>query len=189
MAVGRFRDGTPVTLSQKDGMDLARANNFTYADDAQGLQCPFHAHIRKVNPRGDTVVGRNASADAERGHRIVRRGITYGKRRPDLRDAPGYGVGLLFMCFQRSIANQFALMQRMWAGNPCFAKPAAGRDPIIGQRAPGEIAGAPQWPVEWGKPETKPVEFGGYVTLKGGEFFFAPSIRFLTTCRSAHAVR
>ena len=63
MVVGRFRDGTPVTLSQKDGMDLAQANNFTYADDAQGLQCPFHAHIRKVNPRGDTVVGRNASAE------------------------------------------------------------------------------------------------------------------------------
>ena len=189
MAVGRFRDGTPVTLSQKDGMDLARANNFTYADDAQGLQCPFHAHIRKVNPRGDTAAGRNASADAERGHRIVRRGMTYGRRSPDLRDAPGYGVGLLFMCFQRSIANQFALMQRMWAGNPCFAKPATGRDPIIGQRAPGEIAGAPQWPVEWGKPETKPFDFGGYVTLKGGEFFFAPSIRFLTTCRSEHAAR
>jgi Dyp-type peroxidase family len=184
MAVGRFRDGTPVTLSQKDGMDLARANNFTYADDTQGLQCPFQAHIRKVNPRGDTITECNTPPDAERGHRIVRRGITYGRRRHDLRDAPEYGVGLLFMCFQRSIANQFALMQRMWAGNPCFVKPATGRDPIIGPRAPGAIAGASQWPVEWGKPETKPFDFGSYVTLKGGEFFFAPSIRFLTTCCS-----
>ena len=110
------------------------------------------------------------------------------RRRPDLRDAPGYGVGLLFMCFQRSIANQFALMQKMWAGNPCFAKPATGSDPIIGQRTPGARAEALQWPVEWGKPETKPVDFGRYVTLKGGEFFFAPSLRFLRTCRAGRSV-
>ena len=189
MVVGRFRDGTPVTLSQQDGMDLARANNFTYADDAQGLQCPFHAHIRKVNPRGDTVTGRNASTAAERRHRIVRRGMTYGRRRHDLRDAPQYGVGLLFMCFQHSIANQFAWMQKMWAGNPCFAKDATGRDPIIGQRTSGARAKAFQWPVEWGKPETKPLDFGNYVTLKGGEFFFAPSIPFLTACRARRSTR
>ena len=184
MAVGRFRDGTPVTLSGKDGMDLLRANNFTYAGDAQGLQCPFHAHIRKVNPRGDTVRERNTPPEAERGRRIVRRGITYGRRSPSLRDAPEYGVGLLFMCFQSNIASQFAFLQRMWASNPGFVKPETGSDPIIGQRAAGEDAGAQQWPAEWGRPETRPFDFGGYVTLKGGEFFFAPSIPFLKACHS-----
>jgi deferrochelatase/peroxidase EfeB len=166
---------------------LARANNFTYAEDAQGLQCPFHAHIRIVNPRGDTVAGRNTRAEAEREHRIVRRGMTYGRRRPDLLDAPEYGVGLLFMCFQRSIAHQFAWMQQRGAGNPSLANPGTGRDPLIGQRAPGETAAVPQWPAEWGKPETRPFNFESYIALKGGEFFFAPSLRFLTTCRSGRS--
>jgi Dyp-type peroxidase family len=182
VVIGRFRDGTPLTLSPKAGIDLAKAENFTYADDAQGLRCPFHAHIRKVNPRGDTVRERHAAAEAERRRRIVRLGVTYGRRSPRLRDAPEYGVGLLFMGFQSHIAKQFAFLQQMWASNPDFVRPKTGRDPLIGQRAAGEDAGAQQWPAEWGKPGTKPFDFGGYVTLKGGEFFFAPSLPFLKRC-------
>jgi Dyp-type peroxidase family len=183
MAVGRFKDGTPLTISRKDGMDLGRANNFTYANDMQGLQCPFHAHIRKVNPRGDSARLQKTPAEGERRRHIVRRGLTYGKRRPDLRDAPEYGVGLLFMCFQRDIADQFAFLQKTWASDPCFVKPGTGRDPIIGQGVAPDYDGAQQWPTEWGKPGMMAFDFGGYVTLKGGEFFFAPSIPFLKACR------
>ena len=50
LVVGRFEDGTPVTLSD-EAHGGPPANNFSYAGDA-GSRCPFHAHIRKVNSRG-----------------------------------------------------------------------------------------------------------------------------------------
>jgi deferrochelatase/peroxidase EfeB len=46
MIVGRFEDGTPVTLS-KDARDDDPPNNFNYDGDA-GTRCPFHGHIRKT---------------------------------------------------------------------------------------------------------------------------------------------
>jgi Dyp-type peroxidase family len=174
MAVGRFRDGTPLTLSETDGFIPAKANNFRYdgldavlnprpeaPDDWLGLKCPFAAHIRKVNPRQSTRDGRpnvNEADKDDRSHRIVRRGITYGARmrHPNafqaLDDLPTGGVGLLFACFQRSIVNQFAFIQSRWANRITFKKGGAastGLDPIIGQPGPH----VPQrWRQEYGGP-------------------------------------
>jgi len=184
MIVGRFRDGTPLTLSAEDRMDLAKGNNFTYAEDTEGMKCPFHAHIRKVNPRGDNESEGRVSLERERRHRIVRRGITYGQRKPNLEDEPENGVGLLFMCFQSNISAQFAFLQKAWVNNPNFARRETGRDPIIGQRDNSGIAEEQRWPVEWDKPEIRLSNFADFVTLKGGEFLFAPSIPFLKRCRS-----
>lgn len=190
MAVGRFEDGTPLTLSQTDGFIPAKENNFTYENDQDGAKCPYHAHIRKSNPRGDTTGNFSPSGDeTERSRRITRRGITYGERNrhPDafqaLEDLPTKDVGLLFMCFQSSIANQFAFIQSAWVNNPQFARPLVkpgpdtGIDPVIGQ---GNIS-EQHWPRAWGGAETKDFDFGGFVTLKGGEFFFAPSMPFIRT--------
>lgn len=189
MAVGRFEDGTPLTLSRTDGYLPIKENDFTYEKDPNGTRCPFHAHIRKSNPRGETKDAK------ERSRRITRRGITYGtrNRHPDafqaLDDLPTEKVGLLFMCFQSSIANQFAFIQKIWVNKVNFLKPGTGVDPVIGQFPKPTKKTKPaeqQWPVEWDEdpgttmpPATRPFSFGGFVTLKGGEFFFAPSIPFL----------
>jgi len=190
LAVGRFQDGTPVVLSQTDGFVPPKENNFKYDDDPKGFKCPFHAHIRKTNPRGES------GDEAERRHRITRRGITYGRRNrhPDfsqaLEDLPSTGVGLLFMCFQASIATQFAFIQKLWANNPGFLSTDVGIDPVIGQSKSGSAPLEQKWPRQWGpQPDpssggTKPPDmdqfsFAGFVTMKGGEFFFAPSIPFL----------
>ena len=195
MVVGRFEDGTPLVLSQTDGFVPKKENNFNYTDaDNDGLKCPFQAHIRKVNPRGDTVKhlgaperGDSNSLFGERDRRITRRGIPYGTRSKPPQDAqaladyPTKNVGLLFMCFQSSIRNQFAFMQRAWVNNPDFVMPKTGIDPVIGQSAAGNAA--PQnWKPEYGK-DGAPTEFefNGFVRLKGGEYFFAPSIAFLKT--------
>jgi deferrochelatase/peroxidase EfeB len=77
MAVGRFEDGRPVTLSRTDGFRPAKENNFTYANDAGAFKCPFHAHIRKANPRGDIVREFGLPEEEERKRRLTRRGITW----------------------------------------------------------------------------------------------------------------
>lgn len=53
LLVGRFEDGTPVTFQGADGLDDPVPNNFDYRGDMAGARCPFFAHIRKTNPRGD----------------------------------------------------------------------------------------------------------------------------------------
>jgi Dyp-type peroxidase family len=190
-AVGRFEDGTPVAVQDKDGLRSPVPNNFTFSGpdgaDPSGGKCPFHAHIRKMSPRGDTAG--NPDDKVERSHRITRRGITYGKRDvepkddPELKDMPEDGVGLLFMCFQASIDNQFAFMQRAWANNPNFARPITqagpqtGLDPVIGQPV-GTVPVAQSWPSPYGTPDVTQFGFESFVTMKGGEFFFCPSLPF-----------
>jgi Dyp-type peroxidase family len=173
--VGRFKDGTPVTLQGTDG--LGAVNNFEYkSNDKSGSKCPAHAHIRKVNPRGTTPF---TSSNSERNRRIVRRGIPYGKA--NSQNPPREGVGLLFMCYQRDINEQFGFIQRTWADNPNFPKnlilPETGDDPLIGQDT--DRSAAQKWSKGWKSSDRKRVNFGGYITLMGGEYFFAPSISFL----------
>lgn len=209
MAVGRFRDGTPLVLSSTDGLLPPKDNNFRYdglsgsTADKAALRCPLQAHIRKTNPRGDVFQQFGGSSDEvanERRRRIARRGIAYGKRnrKPNtfqaLDDLPSEGVRLLFMCFQASIRGQFAFLQRTWANNIAFAKQGGGvgLDPLIGQLDAEngvKTTGIPQqWKPRWGKSGTPAsFSFSGFVTMKGGEFFFAPSIPYLKKFAKTHA--
>jgi Dyp-type peroxidase family len=171
LIMGRFEDGTPVVLQRTAGRSDPVPNNFTYADDLEGLKCPFQAHVRKVNPRRAGTP------------RIVRRGITYDEREPEPKDVPGLAalpsqrVGLLFMCYQRSIWKQFEYLQSQLASQSTMG---TGVDPVIGQPEEWETS-RQQWPTQWGNPhkQPKPFTFQGFVRLKGGEYFFAPSIHFL----------
>lgn len=162
MMVGRFEDGTPLTGSQKaKGLpqgDEPLENNFTHDGD-EGLRCPVFAHIRSTTPR---------TKDTERFPLIARRGVPYGERE-SLDVLPAGPVGLLFMCFQKSIKDQFVSIQQ---------RANEDLDPIIGQ-SPQASQHPRQWPVQWGH-ESIPLSFNtSWVRLKGGEFFFAPSIPFL----------
>jgi deferrochelatase/peroxidase EfeB len=124
----------------------ATANDFNYRQDRIGDKCPFHAHIRRLNPRGETAVNQVSSAAvaAERRHRIARRSISYGVSPGVLLDygqvnqLPTCGVGILFMCFQRSLSNQFGFLQIVWANSVTKSDGSQlriGLDPIIGKSA------------------------------------------------------
>lgn len=178
MAVGRFRDGTPLIPTGTTAL-LADANDFHYDQDPIGGKCPFHAHIRKTNPRGDVPRFIGAPAAFERSRRIIRRGITYGDR-PDLRsgnaaERPSSGVGLLFMCFQSNL-DQFAIQQEGADSND-FIQGNTGVDAVIGQNST---------PVAQTWPSTGTAKFtmANFVKLLGGEYFFAPSISFLKSLNS-----
>jgi Dyp-type peroxidase family len=184
MVVGRFFDGTPVTLQDQPLYanpirPLDTMNDFDYSHDTQGSKCPFHAHLRKMNPRGDTgrvesSVSYEDSLNTERHHRIVRRGVSFGE--DDLSNEPETGSGMLFLCFQANIENQFNFMQSAWGNQKNFVKVNVGPDPLIGQPAATQ-----QWPTQWGEPNFEEHSFQLWVKMKGGEYFFAPSISFLRT--------
>lgn len=178
--MGRFQDGTPVVLDKTPSHQEPEENNFNYADDPQALKCPFHAHTRKVNPRGDTPV----PLEEEKMHRIARRAINYG---PLPSEEPETDAGLLFLCFQASLANQFNFMQKAWAKERNFVQRDAGTDVVIGVEKKendrdGKLVAVKetyQWPTTWGEPGQTQADFTHWVTMKGGEYFFAPSMSFL----------
>jgi Dyp-type peroxidase family len=170
LAVGRFKDGTPVTGSAEAGRP--GENDFDYSDDAVGSRCPFHAHVRKSNPRGESARVMGLSVDEERNHRIVRRAMSYGTNQPG--DEPETGSGLLFLCYQANIENQFNFIQSRWVNAANFLEVGTGPDPLVGQPA-----GTQQWPLRWGERQKRSYGFNLWVALKGGDYFFAPSISSL----------
>ena len=188
LVVGRFEDGTPVVLQNTDGLTPA-PNNFAVGGDPDAMKCPFVGHIRKTNPRGDTVQLGATLAD-ERAHLMPRRGIPFGKRATHPNDPvldvksnlyPKGGVGLLFMAFNSDLVNQFEFTQQSWVNAPSFAG-NTGIDPIIANGK--NPAGMQKWPQKWGQSSGGPMvgfDFSGFVRMRGGEYFFAPSRTFLTT--------
>ena len=184
MIVGRFEDGTPLASQFFDGAHHPVQNNFNYGSDAQGGKCPFYAHIRKVNPRGSG--GFEPVAD-ERLHIMPRRGQTYGVRTDDLNDGkifnkPTGDVGLLFMAFNADLGQQFEFAQKNWANNPTFplAPNPPGLDMVMGQGPRPNPFGNVKWG-EMDAPQVNTSAVPQAVTMKGGEYFFMPSLPFLAS--------
>lgn len=109
----RFPIGAPiVTTPLKDdpalGADPARNNNFKFTAGNQSV-CPFAAHIRKMNPRGDL------SDNAIQSHMVLRRGIPYGSEVSSEERASNttrQERGLLFVCYQTSLTKGFSFLQQ-----------------------------------------------------------------------------
>jgi deferrochelatase/peroxidase EfeB len=186
MLIGRFEDGTPLAIQSADGFHSPVPNDFDYDSDDEGGKCPFFGHIRKMNPRGS---GGFEPVDKERLHIMARRGQTYGVRTDDPNDGklankPTGGVGLLFMAFNASIGEQFEFVQTNWANNPSFPNtaggPQPGLDPVIGQGPRPALT----CPLSWGAGpggQQQTASPPQAVTMKGGEYFFMPSLAFLRT--------
>ena len=180
---------TPMT--KKNEGDLAedrRLNNhFEYGDD-QGSIVPRAAHIRKAYPRDERRSEDPDSADENDSqiHRIMRRGIPFGTSfRPGL-GAAGHGGkpgveepgdrGLLFLCYQSSIARQFEFIQQLWVHNPNFPIGGDGEDPIIAQTEEGDFVLQDD-----GGMAKNHAKITHFVTMTGGEYFFQPSLAAMTT--------
>lgn len=151
----------------------AEDNDFLYRrDDPRGIMTPKFSHIRKVNAR-------DSDRDSDR-HRILRRGIPYGpwwKRRQ--RMDSNEDRGLLFICYQKDIAEQFEYIQSRWASRETFpADPddrvRPGPDPICGQhygrKGPVNLFHAGR---------SISIGINQWVTTTGGGYFFSPAISAL----------
>lgn len=155
--IGRRQDGSPLVKSG------AGPNDFTYANDPAGTGCPFHAHIRKSNPRGASE-----ESKTEPDALFARRGMLYGERTftegTDINgdygkfEAPVGEVGMLFMGYMRSIKEQFERIQRSWYAPDDFPMRNSGPEQLVGLPPVGP----------------------GLVTVRGGEHFFVPTISWLT---------
>jgi hypothetical protein len=89
-------------------------------------------------------------------------------------------VGLIFICYQSDIKDQFEFIQRKWANSHNFSRRGTGLDPVIGQDGgPQEDNDHPKWRIKYGSKGRHRLGFGEHVRLRGGEYFFAPSIEGL----------
>ncbi|WP_419580919.1 Dyp-type peroxidase [Stieleria magnilauensis] len=194
--VGRWPDGTPVQQSSDGPPDQSaaedRINYFGFGSDTppiqmssgetvpgtsgdpSGIVCPFHAHIRKVNPR-DRPTDLGAETNTMK-MRILRRGIPFGPtydHAPDETDR-----GLLFLCYQTSIRDQFEQLMIRWVNSTVNPEPGnnEGHDMILGQN--GAETSRERFCVFNSLSGTQAVSSTrrDWVIATGGGYFFCPSI-------------
>jgi Dyp-type peroxidase family len=161
----------PLPPRAADAALMVDDNDFTYyARDAAGLRCPLGAHIRRANPR-DALADPNIGITPEMAiklanqHRILRRGRNFKSN--------GH-KGLFFVCLNTNIERQFEFVQQTWINNPKFSGPRDEFDPLI---SPLKKKGNPF--TLRGGPERESKDLSSYVTLRGGAYFFLPSVRAL----------
>lgn len=160
--------------------------DFKYADDPDGLKCPITAHIRRVNTRdmldpalatGETSK-RNGSALNKR-RRILRRGLPYGRFDPKA-NGDDSEHGIIFMTLCASIFRQFEFVQQQWVQYGLDFNAGNDTCPLIGNHgadAKFVIASDPAS----GKPPFICDQLPQFVTTRGGDYFFIPSITALRT--------
>lgn len=207
--VGRWPSGAPLVLAPlQDDFGLGAndmANNaFEYQeDDPFQRRCPYAAHIRKTYPRDDlndaldpagnpieALAGAGGEASVQT-RRLRRAGIPFG---PEVSDAEAVvdegSRGLMFVCYQTSIVDQFEFVQRDWANAPDFVigkgRPngsgtvVPGHDPIIGQTADDARTfdePVPNYPM--GNVRSASAIGTRFVQATGAGYFFMPAISAL----------
>jgi Dyp-type peroxidase family len=171
--VGRWQDGTPLTLSP-DRPDPAiaaskrRANDFLYRShglvggDADGFGCPLGAHVRRVNPR-DALPG---GSERTMSHRIIRRGMPYDVRNKDEEK------GLAFVCYGASIERGYEFILREWCNTGTAFGLGEQRDFLLQQHEPltGMTIPAPDGGTVFLPPPRAP-----FTTVHGSAYLFVPS--------------
>jgi deferrochelatase/peroxidase EfeB len=189
-----------------DAKDNMRLNQFTYESDSDGARCPLGAHIRRANPRnGDLPYGtsgllsrlirtlgfgrkgiRDDMVSSTRFHRMLRRGRAYGATPLQERDfqsgqADNRDRGLYFICLNANIGRQFEFVQNAWIMGSKFDGLSEESDPLLGNRLP--FPGCPETST-FSIPQPDGVRrritgLPQFVTVRGGAYFFLPSIRAL----------
>ncbi|KAH7922349.1 Dyp-type peroxidase [Leucogyrophana mollusca] len=210
LALAHFRDTKPpIGGDPEKTNDFDYVRDLPLSLQRQGPSdryCPFTAHTRKTAPRNlNPYIDQKFLESAI----IARSGIPYGSEVTDA--TKDEKRGLLFVCYQSSLDNGFYLQTTGFAGNDYFPVTSLvpqkhGQDPILGGPEPvsnvdgqGNISSEGQVTLVvkqdntsssyevtgWAKkvdPSAKPpFEPQYWVTSRGGEYYFVPSISTLQT--------
>ena len=178
--IGRWRDGTPLELSPEHPdhtivQDPNRSTDFTYGADAEGTRCPIGAHIRRVHPRD--AFGFNGQLVNRR--RITRRGLPYGPYVPEGQSISDTDErGIVFMVLNASLSRQFEFVQQQWIQYGNDAHLGNDKDMLLGNHG-----GRERFVVQGDASPTNPPficsNLPDFVELRGGDYFFLPSITAL----------
>lgn len=191
---GRWEDGVPLVKAptfaewqaaraRMAGMSRAELTayltEFSYSGDREGLMCPKTAHIRRANTRdaldplwdAKDPRGRLGSALNNR-RRILRRGLPYGGR-----NDPDGEHGIVLLAYCADLFRQFEFVQQQWMNYGLDFD--AGNDgcPIVGAHREGS-----RFVIASADPDKPPFVAGGlrpFVTTRGGDYFFQPSMTAL----------
>jgi Dyp-type peroxidase family len=183
--VGRWQDGSPL-ITCPIAHDPARrsapaANDFGYREDPHGERCPIGAHIRRANPRDSLGDDPDQSWRVSNRHRILRRGRPYRN---------GHERGLHFICLNADIERQFEFIQQNWINDGTFGGLDGEDDPLIGQRLGHAAVGCVTLPPPADTRVPRRVAgLARFVTVKGGGYFFLPSLtalRYLAGLPAVH---
>jgi deferrochelatase/peroxidase EfeB len=185
---GRWRNGVPLALSPETdappgGISADQLNNFGYVNahgsgDPKGVHCPVGAHMRRINPRDQPVVGQGQPGGSNNTHRLIRRGMPYGPIYDPTQPYDGVERGLLGYFINSSIENQYEFVLRQWVNDSEFAGsvrlPPKSKDPLIGTQDPAEsIFVIPQ---AGSVAPIKITGFSSFITTKAAAYCFLPSV-------------
>ena len=158
--------------------------DFKYADDIDGTRCPVSAHIRRANTRDmlDPRIGSEDKSELSgsamnKRRRILRRGLPYGTYDPKTGSDEGEH-GIIFMAVCASLFRQFEFVQQQWMNYGLDFNVGNDTCPVIGNHgtdAKFVIASDPAS----GKPPFVCDRLPQFVTTRGGEYFFIPSVSAL----------
>ena len=189
--MGRWRNGVPLELSPETdspagGIPPDRLNDFGYVEadgsgDPKGLRCPIGAHIRRVNPRGQPVVGQGKPGGSNNSHRLGRRGLPYGPTFVPGQPDDGIERGLLGYFIASHIENQYEFVLKNWVNDAAFVGMVRlnpkSKDTVIGDNDPAESVFEIR--KANGEPPTRITGIGRFVTTRAVAYCFLPSVTAL----------
>ena len=155
--------------------DPKRSTNFTYGADLEGRRCPIGAHIRRVHPRD--AFGFSGKLINRR--RITRRGLPFGRFVAEGEPASDTEErGVIFMALNASISRQFEFVQQQWIEYGNDAHLGNDKDVLMGNHG-GHGRFFVQGDAKAMNPPYICSALPNFVELRGGDYFFLPSITAL----------
>lgn len=166
-------------------LELTRMiTDYDFKGDPNGTACPITSHTRRVNTRDNLDPGypssetrAKASSVLNNRRRILRRGLPYGYSDPANPTNDGdHGVLMLIMC--ASIFRQFEFVQQQWINYGLDFNAGNETCPMLGRHEDNAkfVVTADK---DSGNPPFIAARLPQFVTMRGGDYFFVPSMTAL----------